>query len=90
MFSNCWHIDTPKGCGKRARREPEMGKQQDAAPETQKRETQRKRREDWSEWPTAKGRAEGWALLTHPQAAALTLLGDRIQAPGMCLLQSPY
>lgn len=47
--------------------------------------SEEKTREDWSEWHTAKGRAEGWALFTHPQAAALTLLGDRIQAPGMCV-----
>lgn len=40
-----------------------------------------KTRGDSSDWHRVKGRAEGWALFTHPQAAAITLLGELIQAP---------
>lgn len=40
-----------------------------------------KTRGDRSDWHRAKGRAEGWALFTRPQAAAITLLGELIQAP---------
>lgn len=49
----------------------------------QNSEIQRGKDKRGQEWQaeSAKGRAEGWAVLTRPWAAAITLLGEQIQAP---------